>query len=314
MTNPIRTLVAGAATLHHEDPVLEPAVALAERTGAQLHLVHAYPPDAEALRRYRRAGFVGAEPERFYGEELEEELADDARTLGRPAGIRCHAVAGAAAEVLPSLAAGLDADMVVVGPSHRGRIAGAVLGTTAQAVLRASAAPVLLLRGKLPDRPLRVLLAADLTAHSAAAHARGVDLAARLAGVYGTDARTVYVAAAPLAAEGAGFGDEPLDGAMDELRAMLSAQAVGGTGPGPEPRVRAGEPAPGIVAEAAEWGADLVVLGTHGRRGAARWLLGSVAETVLRTAPCSVLVVPPMRMPYAPPSGRRHASVAPAAV
>ncbi|HEU0013017.1 MAG TPA: universal stress protein [Longimicrobium sp.] len=296
MTSPIRTLVAGAATLHHEDPVLEPVVALAERTGAELHLVHAYEPDAEALSRYRRAGFVGPEPERFYSEDLEEELADDARTLGRPAGIRCHAVPGAAAEVLPSLAAGLDADLVVVGPSRRGRIAGAVLGTTAQAVLRASAAPVLLLRGKLPDRPVRVLLATDLTVHSAAAHARGLDLVARLAGVHATLTRTVHVAAPAFAAEGAGYGGEPLDQARADLDAMLAVQELNGSTP--QPCVRIGEAAHEIVAEAREWGADLVVLGTHGRRGAARWLLGSVAETVLRTAPCSVLVVPPVRAPY----------------
>jgi len=37
--------------------------------------------------------------------------------------------------------------------------------------------------------------------------------------------------------------------------------------------------------------ADLIVMGTHGRRGVSRWLLGSVAEAVLRVAPCPVLLV-----------------------
>lgn len=55
-------------------------------------------------------------------------------------------------------------------------------------------------------------------------------------------------------------------------------------------RVEAGAPADTILAAAAS-GADLVVMGTHGRRGLARLLLGSVAEAVLRRAPCPVLTV-----------------------
>lgn len=46
-----------------------------------------------------------------------------------------------------------------------------------------------------------------------------------------------------------------------------------------------------IADEAKEWRADLIVVGTHGRRGLERLLLGSVAEGVARTAPVSVLLV-----------------------
>jgi nucleotide-binding universal stress UspA family protein len=42
---------------------------------------------------------------------------------------------------------------------------------------------------------------------------------------------------------------------------------------------------------AAEWGADLIVVGSHGRRGVQRFLLGSVAEFVARHAKCSVEIV-----------------------
>jgi nucleotide-binding universal stress UspA family protein len=54
-----------------------------------------------------------------------------------------------------------------------------------------------------------------------------------------------------------------------------------------------GDPAREIVALAAELGADLVLVGTHGRRGVKRVLLGSVAEKVVRTAGCPVFVVRP---------------------
>jgi nucleotide-binding universal stress UspA family protein len=46
-----------------------------------------------------------------------------------------------------------------------------------------------------------------------------------------------------------------------------------------------------VVTEATDWGADLIVLGTHGRRGAARLVLGSGAERILRHSPVPVLLV-----------------------
>ena len=55
--------------------------------------------------------------------------------------------------------------------------------------------------------------------------------------------------------------------------------------------VRIGTPAAEIVKAATEWPADVVVIGSHGRAGVLRALLGSVAEAVLRHAPCPVLVV-----------------------
>ena len=51
------------------------------------------------------------------------------------------------------------------------------------------------------------------------------------------------------------------------------------------------DPAEEIVRYAREQNVDLIVLGTHGRRGVAHLLAGSVAERVVRTAPCPVLIV-----------------------
>ena len=56
-------------------------------------------------------------------------------------------------------------------------------------------------------------------------------------------------------------------------------------------------PAHELAQIAADLEADLVVVGTHGRRGIARLLLGSVAEAVVRLAPCPVLVVRPKALP-----------------
>lgn len=63
-----------------------------------------------------------------------------------------------------------------------------------------------------------------------------------------------------------------------------------------------GDPAAELVRYAADAGIDLIVMGTHGRTGVERLLMGSVAEKVLRDAPCSVLVV---KLPKGMPTAER---------
>ena len=63
-----------------------------------------------------------------------------------------------------------------------------------------------------------------------------------------------------------------------------------------------GDPATEIVRYARDSGVDRIVMGTHGRTGTERLLMGSVAEKVLRDAPCSVLVV---KLPRARPKANR---------
>jgi nucleotide-binding universal stress UspA family protein len=58
-----------------------------------------------------------------------------------------------------------------------------------------------------------------------------------------------------------------------------------------DPEVREGDIRELILDSAAQWGAGLIVLGSHGRRGLQRFLLGSVAESVARHAHCSVEIV-----------------------
>ncbi len=73
---------------------------------------------------------------------------------------------------------------------------------------------------------------------------------------------------------------------LQELASKLCAGAI--LGPF---LVVSGDPREVITAKAKELNAELIVMGTHGRRGLTRALMGSVAENVARTAHCSVLVV-----------------------
>ncbi|WP_261543339.1 universal stress protein [Burkholderia multivorans] len=87
------------------------------------------------------------------------------------------------------------------------------------------------------------------------------------------------------------FREEGLRVIEEAARRMKARDVVG------EPRISnvapAGEDIPHrIVGLAGEIGADLIVMGTHGRRGFRRLVLGSVAERVLRQATCPVLMIP----------------------
>lgn len=73
----------------------------------------------------------------------------------------------------------------------------------------------------------------------------------------------------------------------------LAAKIATGLGRDVAARVGHGDPAAEILRTAREIDCDLLILGTHGRRGLQRALFGSVAEKVVRTAPCPVLTVRP---------------------
>jgi nucleotide-binding universal stress UspA family protein len=81
--------------------------------------------------------------------------------------------------------------------------------------------------------------------------------------------------------------DEDKDEAMKLLTAIRAPSAAVAI----EHRLLDGDPATVICETAAETGADLVIMGTMGRSGFTRLVMGSVAEEVLRRAPCPVLTV-----------------------
>ncbi len=76
-----------------------------------------------------------------------------------------------------------------------------------------------------------------------------------------------------------------------DVKAALDALHLPDPGVAIDYRVGEGEPATEIIHQARALGANLIVMGTHGRTGLGRLLLGSVAEAVLRKAPCPVLTL-----------------------
>jgi universal stress protein A len=74
--------------------------------------------------------------------------------------------------------------------------------------------------------------------------------------------------------------------ALDKLAETRRGQVIVG-----QTLLRVGDARDVINETATELNIDLIVMGTHGRRGVSRFLMGSVAETVVRSAPCPVLTV-----------------------
>jgi nucleotide-binding universal stress UspA family protein len=291
MTDRIRTIVAGVATLERDDPALAASIHLAKRTGAELHLVHVYTGEDDAPAWIVDAAPGGARHPSPAARRVERVLQAHAEALGAGDRFACVGLEGKAAESLPVYAAAAGADLLVLAPARRTGAGSAVLGDTTARVLRASSTPVLVLRDGLADHAARrVLLPTDLSEHSARALPLAGALAAALAQPDEPLLLSLFVSASDLDTGPTSLVAGLVEEAETEMhRFLASIPAVARM----EGTVRVGSPPHEILAVAREWDADLVVLGTHGRRGLPRFFLGSVAETVLRKASCSALVIPP---------------------
>jgi nucleotide-binding universal stress UspA family protein len=138
--------------------------------------------------------------------------------------------------------------------------------------------------------PIRTILhATDFSAHSRAAF----EVACGLARDYGARLVVCHVVAPPVATLGGMQSVPPLPeeyGRREAEEELYRLHAPGGD-VRVERRLRQGDAAAEILFLAEEIPCDVIVLGTYGRTGVGRLLLGSVAEHVLRKAPCPVLTV-----------------------
>lgn len=294
MNDRITTLVAGVGSLGEMDALIPLAAALAERAGLPLRLVHAFDLSDPFVDSYLRCSTLPGDPLRHYQEGLQARMEGQVGGLAGHGEVHCRAVPGAPAAVLGHAACDAGC-LLVVGPTHRGPAGAALLGTTAQRVLHGARIPVLVLRGELPPAP-RVLFCVDVASpHAADTVERGLAAVEALSPGAAAEARVLLVVGLEVDLPIPGLHDRLAAAARERLDAFVAELGELPKGLRVEGRVRTGAPAREAVAEAAEWPAELVVVGSHGRGGAARALLGSVAEAVVRDAPCSVLVVPSPR-------------------
>jgi nucleotide-binding universal stress UspA family protein len=120
-----------------------------------------------------------------------------------------------------------------------------------------------------------ILAATDFSAQSQ----RAFEAALALAEIFGAELHVLHVVSGAAKQK---LAQEHLDGLGKEIGVIEIVRAIA-----------VGHAASEIVKYAEREKIDLIVLGTHGRSGLARVLMGSVAEAVVRTAPCQVLTIGP---------------------
>lgn len=200
------------------------------------------------------------------------------------------------------------ADFVMLGSHGHGAIARFLLGSVAQRVLRTGPYSIEIVRPTASGSPasvhsLKILLATDgsefsiAAAKSVASRPWPAGSQVRIVSVEEIPVLENQTTAFPLAAiYPASLLEELLESARNHAKNAVenarkifmgtNLDVVGSSIP-------LGEPRNTILDHAKEWQADLIVLGSHGRRGLDRMLMGSVSETVAIHAQCSVEVIRP---------------------
>ena len=218
-------------------------------------------------------------------------------------GIRSLAMvlSGNPKNVIVDHAVEIGADFILIGAHEEIGKRRFLLGGVAKAVLRAAPCSVEVLRapaiqGGIP-RPPRVLLATDgsecsvLAAHSIARRPWPAGTEVRILSVVELRTSLFHVPFPPGAEEE--LRTQAMQRTQEAIREAEEIVTNAGLQTSEAISVLLAEPESIIAIEAGQWEADLIVLGSHGRRGFNRLLLGSVSEGVALHAGCSVEVVRP---------------------
>lgn len=302
-------------------PILQWATLFARVTKSRLVLLHIN----EALEPIKtRPVFRGGEAlgppttmsdlRSVYTQAAQRDLAQLAQRAGTDVPFEVELLEGRTHPAILEYGQQHACDLIVMGTHGKPWYQRLLLGSTAEAVVRASSLPVLVVPnvtvGKSPPRLKHVLCPTDFSPASKAGEAWGLHLGSLgveeislihvvenpLIDVYEPDKAEIDLqrimeearqhpprSAQPFWEHAHHVSQQKLSALRDQFLAA-SSQRV-------ELLVRDGPASEEIVKAAEEQRADVIVMATHGRTGIRHLLLGSVTEKVLRASPCPVLVV-----------------------
>ena len=220
------------------------------------------------------------------GEEITALSVERLRSVGIPAEV--VVARGDARFLIPFYARKWSSDLIFVRAHVRKDLTHWMLGSVARAVVTSAPCTVQIVRDAAEDRaqtmdsPRRVLLATDGSETSIQAARATADRP----WPDGSEFRVISVEE-PWAIRSSRVRTEtgPHE-AVSTAEQVLNSAGLKATG-----EVLSGKPREAILQAAQNWAADLIVVGSHGRRGFKRFLLGSVSEEVAMNARCSVVVV-----------------------
>ena len=261
---------------------------LAHARGAELALVHVVDDD-------QPQGLVDME-----SREAERMLAEQIEAMPELREVQSHpmVVTGDPFDAILRTAAALRTDLIVMGAHRKQLLRDIFVGTTIERVIRTGPYPVLMVNNEAKGSYQRVMAPVDMSEPSANA-IRVADAA----GLIGEAYVTLVHAFSPLAKGKmvmAGVSRAGIDEyvaserqkAVDDLTTFLAESGLGGRGW--SLRVEEGGAFQVISRVVEEARPDLLLIGTHGRSGLLKVLLGSVTEEVLRSLNVDILAVPPV--------------------
>jgi len=290
----IARILVGVDFSPESEAAVTQAAQLAQQTSARIILAHvlALPTEVVEDSSYDpifRAQTASAELgtlHRTQSADLLQDLASRCESLGLE--VESVLVDDNPSDGLARVADEMGADLLVVGTHGRTGLERFLLGSVAERAVRLARVSALVVRGAIAQGQgyRRILVASDFSPSARAALDMALAVAPEQARI-----EVVHCWQTPVAPTGI-----PVDPMREELERAVAESGERLLVGRPELRKRVrfvaveSSPAEGVRRRAEEEGCDLIVTGSHGRRGVRRWLLGSVTETIIRHAPCSVLV------------------------
>jgi nucleotide-binding universal stress UspA family protein len=269
-----------------------------------LHVVevtpHMQPDDTVADRFFRQRRIEVADSL----DELVRRLASD------KVSVKWHQRFGIPSQKLNAAARDLRVDLVVVGTHGQTGLPRILLGSTAERIVRGAPCPVLTIRAvrehrePVPSETVaaapalgRILCPIDFSPCSLSA----LQYAAQLVQALGASLTILHVLQPLFFDLELGLGAVPdyeQSRARAEYQLAEAREALLKRELTVQTAISGGIPSDSIVAAAQTFRCDLIVMGTHGKRDLPHFMAGSVAEAVLRRAPCPVLTVADRADPY----------------
>jgi nucleotide-binding universal stress UspA family protein len=270
---------------------LSAAVALARRLGSRMavaHVARGNRPDSHIVAEQMGVTF---DTRRAGRGNLAEFLKRELPPSLQPTRI---VAAGVPFDEITKAAAAWDADLIVIATHGYTGLKQVLLGSTTERVVRQASCPVLVVRSRekraafSPDQVRSILVPVDFSKSSL----KAVSYAVALARKYDAQLILLHVVErfhADLLIDTSGTQRAARASAHQLLNRLVETTRK--TWPRTDHELRSGHAVTVITALAKRTGADLIVVGTHGRTGLQRRFIGSVAERVVRHAHCPVLVV-----------------------
>ena len=299
------------------DRAFNRAVQLARANEARLTVLHVIPDElrpefAEALKEQARKALEALVAQSMAAagafdvdiaieggldqQKIMKQVAEGAERGDLSVEVRIEA--GSIYDIINEVAEKSAADLVICGAHHKLMIGDEWLGSTMDRVLRFGSRPVLVVKTEPVGAYLEIVVAVDFSQASAEALEFAFTAFPR------ANFTLINAVESSLTGflQGAEADQEALDRQSSELSkfsetALSRVKAAHGLAdPNVRLEARPGSPTTVLSQYVTENPADLVVIGTHGRTGLRRAILGSVAEGVIASLPCDVLAVRPQNV------------------